>query len=211
VAQYRLRPGLEFLGFFKGTNMKKLLAALSALTVLSIATLAMTDDNISIATGIIGAGRLLGAKTADNQTTVGVLGVDSNGNTTVQSLSGKSVTFPGAVTFASGAQVAYPVAVVITPATSFPTPSATGSLLVQKHSIIAAGAPTATFVQLPLATASVGKTYSVFNQASQPAAIVPISGDTQGVSAAATPFICTTLKSCDCTALTSANWMCGLK
>lgn len=106
------------------------------------------------------------------------------------------------------------VAPVMTPATSFPTPPATpgtGSQVAARHSIIVAGAPTATFVQLPQATISVGKTFTVVNQSSNPAAIVPVSGDTQGVSAAATPYACTTLKTCDCVALTNSNWMCGLK
>jgi len=57
--------------------------------------IALAQDNISQSTGIIGNGRLLGAKTYDGQVTVGVLGVDSSGNTTIQSLSGKSVSVPG--------------------------------------------------------------------------------------------------------------------
>lgn len=123
------------------------------------------------------------------------MAIDGSGN----------LSFPTTTT-----NIAFPAAAVVTPATSFPTPGGAGGIT-YRNSIVAAGAPTATFVQLPLATISVGKTFSVFNQSSNPAAIVPISGDTQGVSAAATPFACTTLKTCDCTALTSANWMCGVK
>lgn len=106
--------------------------------------------------------------------------------------------------------IVFPSASVITPSTSFPTPAA-GDTLANRNTIIAAGAPTAAFVELPLATVAVGKTYSLYNQGSNPVAIVPISGNTQGVAAAATPFSCTTLKSCDCTALTTSNWMCGLR
>lgn len=56
-----------------------------------IAAPAFAQDDISLSTGIIGNGRLLGAKTYDGQATVGILGVDSSGNTVVKSLSGKSV------------------------------------------------------------------------------------------------------------------------
>lgn len=66
--------------------MKKLLL----LSVL-FAGIAFAQDNISQSTGIVGNGRMLGAKTYDGQTTVPVLGVDSSGNTTVNSLSGKTV------------------------------------------------------------------------------------------------------------------------
>jgi len=62
-----------------------------------IPSLLLAQDNISQSTGIIGNGRLLGAKTYDGQTTVGILGIDSSGNTTIQSLSGKAVTIPGAL------------------------------------------------------------------------------------------------------------------
>lgn len=115
------------------------------------------------------------------------------------------------VTFSSStAGIQYPAAVVITPSTSFPTPAA-GDTLTNRLTILAAGAPTAAFVELPRATASVGKTYQVFNQGSNPLAIVPQSGDTQGVAAAATPFFCTTLKTCDCTGITTSGFQCGLK
>lgn len=66
--------------------------------ILLIPALVFAQDNISLDPGPIGNGRLLGAKTYDGQATVGVLGVDSSGNTTVQSLSGKVVNFPGNVT-----------------------------------------------------------------------------------------------------------------
>lgn len=68
------------------------------LAVLLITLPAFAQDNISTSTGIIGNGKLLGAKTYDGQTTVGVLGIDSSGNTTIQSLSGKSVNIPGTLT-----------------------------------------------------------------------------------------------------------------
>lgn len=49
------------------------------------------QDDISITTGIVGNGRFLGAKTADSQTTVPTVGIDSSSNTVVNALSGKSV------------------------------------------------------------------------------------------------------------------------
>jgi hypothetical protein len=118
--------------------------------------------------------------------------------------------FAGNIPFTSGFGVKLAAAPIMTPDTAFPTPGS-GSDLVAKVSIMAAGAPTAAFVQLPLATAAVGETYQVANRSSNPVAIVPISGNTQGVAAAATPFACTTLKMCDCTAVSTSNWQCGLK
>lgn len=70
--------------------MKKLL-----FTLLLIPLIALAQDDISISTGIIGGGKLLGAKTADNQTTVGILGIDSSGNTVIKALSGKTISIPG--------------------------------------------------------------------------------------------------------------------
>lgn len=52
---------------------------------------AFAQDDISLGY-IIGNGRLLGAKTYDGQGTVGILGIDSSGNTTVKAMSGKSVS-----------------------------------------------------------------------------------------------------------------------
>lgn len=124
---------------------------------------------------------------------------------------GGFVSTSGDVTFqGAGKQPVYPAAAIITPATSFPTPGAGGDLTA-RFTRIAAGAPTAAFVQLPRATANVGKTYSVVSLSSNPVAIVPISGDSQGAAAAATPYSCTAGKFCSCTALTTALWGCGLQ
>lgn len=108
----------------------------------------------------------------------------------------------------AGGQPQYPIAAIITPSTSFPTPNA-GDTLTQVNSILAAGAPTAAFVELPAATANVGKTFTLFNQGSNPGGMVPISGDTVNVAAAATPFSCATGKKCDCTGLINSNWGCS--
>lgn len=71
-----------------------------------IAAPAFAQDNISMTTGIIGNGRLLGAQTYDGQTIVGILGVDSSGNTVLKSLSGKSVAFDaGLLSSASSIQL----------------------------------------------------------------------------------------------------------
>lgn len=71
-----------------------------------IAAPAFAQDNISMTTGVIGNGRLLGAQTYDGQTIVGILGVDSSGNTVLKSLSGKSVAFDaGLLSSASSIQL----------------------------------------------------------------------------------------------------------
>ncbi len=59
------------------------------------------QDDISTSTGIIGNGRLLGAKTYDGQTTVGILGIDSSGNTIIKALSGSDVLFAGTIKLAN--------------------------------------------------------------------------------------------------------------
>lgn len=110
---------------------------------------------------------------------------------------------------AGGFQDIYPAAAVITPSTSFPTPSA-GNTLTQKRTILAAGAPTAAYVVLPAATSSVGKGYTLFNQGSNPVAIVPSTG-VINVDAALTPFACTTLKECECTGTVTGGWWCSQK
>jgi len=109
--------------------------------------------------------------------------------------------------YAAGVQPKFPAAAVITPSTSVPTPSA-GNTLSNRRTIVAAGAPTAAFVVLPRATLSVGKTYSVLNQGSNPVAIVPQTGSIN-VSGALTPFPCTTLKECQCTGLTNSTFSCS--
>lgn len=58
---------------------------------------AVAQDNISLDPGVIGNGRFLGAKTVDGQTTVGVLGINSSGNTEIGVLSGKGVDLPALV------------------------------------------------------------------------------------------------------------------
>lgn len=69
--------------------MKNLFKVLVALVYLPI--VAFAQDDISIDPGPIGNGRYLGAKTADSQTTVPVLGVDSTGDTEINALTGKTV------------------------------------------------------------------------------------------------------------------------
>lgn len=112
------------------------------------------------------------------------------------------------ITFVNnGMDVVYPSAAVITPSTGVPTPAA-GNTLTNRYTILAAGAPTAAFVVLPVATTSVGKTFTVFNQGSNPLAIVPQTG-VVNVSAALTPFSCTTLKECQCKGLTTGVFGCS--
>lgn len=101
----------------------------------------------------------------------------------------------------------YPAAAVITPSTGVPTPAA-GNTLTNRYTILAAGAPTAAFVVLPVATTSVGRSWTVYNQGSNPLAIVPQTG-VINVSAALTPFSCTTLKECKCTGIATGTFGCS--
>ena len=73
----------------------KLFTLLAGLVVTSVA---FAQDDISLSTGIIGNGRYLGAKTADSQLTVPVLGVNSGNDTVVNALSGEPVVLAAAKT-----------------------------------------------------------------------------------------------------------------
>lgn len=113
----------------------------------------------------------------------------------------------------TGFQVNDPLPGVLTPATSYPTPASVAGSISSRYNIVAAGGPTAMFVGFPQATtlpANV-KQFGVFNQSSNPVALVPYPGDTFNVSAAATPFSCTTLKYCECLKLTATNWGCTIQ
>lgn len=119
----------------------------------------------------------------------------------------RSAYIDTSVQYGSTAQPVFLAASVMTPSTGVPTPAA-GNTLSERHTIIAAGAPTAAFVVLPQATVSVGKSYTLYNQGSNPVAIVPQTG-VVNVSAALTPFSCTTLKECKCTGLTTGVFGCS--
>lgn len=133
-----------------------------------------------------------------------------NGTTLSFDIAGTPVASMGTGGFAYSSTTAndsYPAAAVITPATSYPTPAA-GNTLSRRYTILAAGAPTAAFVALPVATSSIGKKYTIFNQGSNPLAIAPNTGSIN-VDAALTPYSCATLKECECTGLSSTVWGCS--
>lgn len=93
-----------------GTDFKRKIYMRNKIIALLIALLGATtpgfaQDDISISTGIIGNGRLLGAKTYDGQTTVGILGIDSSGNTIIKSLSGSDVLFPSNLKIANNTYI----------------------------------------------------------------------------------------------------------
>lgn len=86
--------------------MKHLLTGfLLSLSVIVGISFLVAEDDISIATGIVGGGKFLGAKTSDNMTTVPVLGIDASSNTQLNALSGKtaviSIAKTPAATFSS--------------------------------------------------------------------------------------------------------------
>lgn len=148
---------------------------------------------------------------------------DASDNSQINAATGKVIRFSvaetpvadlGASGFATdvsyaagGYQDKFPAAAVITPSTSVPTPSA-GNTLTERYTILAAGAPTAAYVVLPVATSSVGKSYTVYNQGSNPLAIVPQTGSIN-VTGALTPFSCTTLKECQCRGLSTSTFGCS--
>ncbi len=74
--------------------MKHLIKLLIAVLLALNTGVVFAQDDISLSVGIVGNGKKLGAKTYDGQTTVGVLGIDSGGNTALSALSGEGVTVP---------------------------------------------------------------------------------------------------------------------
>lgn len=144
-------------------------------------------------------------------TAIPIYKLDTSNNLHLNVLSGKVLTVDIAGTPSytlDGLNQSFPLPAVITPSTTFPTPNA-GDTIAGRYNLIASTAPTATYVELPAATASAGKSFSVYNQAAlNPVAIVPKSGDTINALVAATPFSCTTGKFCTCTVLTSSLYAC---
>ena len=118
----------------------------------------------------------------------------------------------GLVVASTTSQWKFGTAAVITPATTYPTPSA-GNTLSNRRTILAAGAPTLAAVVLPLPTAGIGRTYTLYNQGSNPALIAPNTGAVINVDAALTPFSCATLKECECknTLAAGTSWWCTAK
>lgn len=78
-------------------NIKKLLIWVVLLSPIWIPAIGYVEDDVAIGF-IVGNGRYLGGKTADSQTTVPMVGIDSSNNTQVNALSGKSVILAAAKT-----------------------------------------------------------------------------------------------------------------
>lgn len=187
--------------------------------LLLIPITALAQDDISLSPDAIGNGKFLGAKTADGQTTVPVLGVLSDGSTMVNALSGEDVALgaaktPGAYADESGirlpaaAMVRQPLPVVITPATAYPTP-ASGTLLTEQLTMVATAAPTANFVELAKATTvPESPSFGLLNPSANPVAIVPRQGDSVNNVAAGTPYSCAASKLCNCRKISTSRYWC---
>jgi len=96
---------------------------------------------------------------------------------------------------------------ILTPGAAFPTP-ATGVTLSARWSRVVAGAPTANFLQLPVATANVQKDYGVINESANPVAIVAQGADTANAATANTPYVCAATKRCDCKGTSTTTFQC---
>ncbi len=89
---------MKYKRFFKGLIEDALTVAAILFINAFIAFNVSAQQDISDSTGIIGNGRYLGAKTVDGQTTVGVLGIDADGNTRVNANSGEDIVLSVAKT-----------------------------------------------------------------------------------------------------------------
>lgn len=146
----------------------------------------------------------------EDQDISGDLTVD--GNLAVTGTSALTGNITTDASFASGKGPKYPAPAAITPATSYPTPPATpgtGSQIGTTLSKTVAGNPTATFVQMPAATAIVGKTFVHSQQGSNPTALVPVNGDSVNALTAGTPYPCPAGKVCTCFGDTTTNIRCS--
>lgn len=190
------------------------------LLALVVSGTAFAEGGQDIDTGLpLGNGRYLSSRSSNGQTDNRILRSNSSDNTEVNAPSGKSVKTSIAgtpvvsvdtngMTFTSGLQQpVFSAAAVITPAVTY---GAGLGALTGRYNILAAGAPTSAFVEIPVPTANVGKKVTLFNQGSNPVAMVPKAG-VVNVSGALTPFSCTTLKECECTGLTTGVWGCSQK
>ena len=183
-----------------------------------MAEIVRAEGNPDSDTGLpLGIGRWLPSRDATGFGELQILGTDTSENTLINAKSGKVTKLMVAKTPVASLQTdglnftkalsgpIFPAAAVITP---FVTYAAGSAALTGRNNIIAAGAPTSAFVELPAATANVGKTLKLYNQGSNPVAIVPASG-VINVSGALTPYSCTTLKTCTCEGLTTGVWGCS--
>lgn len=94
---------------------------------------------------------------------------------------------------------------VVTPTANL-TPVAGARIATNNFLIVATAAPTANFV-FAQPTASVGKTYHVYNQSANPVAILPEDGAINA-AAALTPFACAATKLCSCRGFTTGQMIC---
>lgn len=189
----------------------KLLRTLAFVTLLP--TLALAQDNIDIG-HIVGGGKMLGGRTADNQTIVPMVGIDSSGNTRHEALSGKTHQMviggtPVAQIDSSGQMVSPVQPAVITPMTAL-TPVA-GAALSARVSIMATAAPTLAIVMLPAATSSANEAVGLYNKSASPV-LMHNSGvvgtDVINGLGAGTPYSCATGKFCDCRVIGTGSLMC---
>lgn len=119
----------------------------------------------------------------------------------------QNATNGGDVEFQKAATgVRYPAAAVLTPAADL-TPVAGGSITTVLSRVVT-GAPTASYIVLPAATANVGKSYVVANEDSDPINFLPAGANTLCGRAAATPCACAGNSMCTCTAVTTSAWAC---
>lgn len=108
----------------------------------------------------------------------------------------------------AGDGLKYPAATVLTPMAN-PTPAG-GGTIASITNIVAAAAPTVSYLALPAATANVGKTYWIVNQSAASAQNIMAvnSGETLNAVAQWTPYVCAGANQCACTAFSSTGWGC---
>jgi len=178
---------------------KLLIAVLLALNT----GVVFAQDDISIDTGIIGGGKYQGAKTSDNQTTVPVLGVNKDGNTEINALSGKKVAIganktPGAYVSSSGIELPSGKGVasagnVIVPAS---TPVSATNFILPGFNVFPTFAANASAL-LPTGTAALLNTPYIVCSANANAGRV-LSQGTPGIGTANTPGTYAPLAAAQC-------------
>ena len=208
--------------FLKENDMKKILAVLALFPLVAIAQapggpVSVNGKNVSITaedTGTVALQTIGDDDVKFNTNSVPRWRVDGpTGNLLPEATPaniGSSTYEVGNIYTQKGSGIVAPVA-IITPVTAHPTPGKGGDVSVGTVNRLVAGSPTLAYVQVPVATANVGKSLTVVNEGSNPVLIAAQGTDTMQAAAANTPYSCATTKLCDCVANSTSTWRCGSK
>jgi len=184
-------------------SLKELGILLAILFVYGVPLLAYGQDDISLSTGIVGGGKFLGAKTADNQTTVPSLGIDANGNTVINALAGKSVILAvGKTPSAALLGINSPVLIA--------TPITGTNFFAPGLNIVPATVTASTAAFLGAATPTPGTSFTIYNSSASSVFVKAAGGATINGATAGGKFTLATLCRVTCEYTSATNASCAV-